>query len=247
MLISDEDFANPAMIREVLGLLHEYPSVGVLRGAIVPVTGVKPRNSHSRPDASFMRGEEALMNYSFSNNYMSGVIYNRGLFMALGLLDRLQNGIDSNAIYPHLYLDLLACAVTDVVTTAQVCCFEGEAQILEGNDPYKYTAPYSFGSRVDQFVVLRDAAWEAVGLVKEPFDIKLFIAVYLRLCEKYMFLITKVNSPMYLKNQVHPGMLHQAMFYVCAAAISMHPEIAEFETYVFEEIKKLQIKYEPYL
>ena len=50
-----------------------------------------------------------------------------------------------------------------------------------------------------------------------------------------------------LKNQIHPGLLHQAMFYVCAAAISLHPEIAEFETYVFEEIKKLHIKYEPYL
>ena len=247
MLISDEDFANPAMIREVLGLLHEYPSVGVLRGSIVPVTGVKPRNSHNNVDASFIRGEEALMNYSFTNNYMSGVIYNRKLLQALGLLDRLEKGVDSNAIYPHLYLDLLASAVTDVVTTAQVCCFEGEPQILEGNDPYKYCAPYSFGSRVDQFIVLRDAAWEAVSLVKKPFDIKFFIAVYLRLCEKYMFLVTRVNSGMYLKNQIHPGLLHQAMFYVCAAAISLHPEIAEFETYVFEEIKKLHIKYEPYL
>ncbi len=247
MLISDEDFANPEMIREVLGLLHEYPSVGVLRGAIEPVPGVKPRNSHNRQDASFMRGEEALMNYSFSNNYMSGVIYNRRLLMALGLLDKLEKGVDSNAIYPHLYLDLLACAVTDVVTTAQVCCLEGEAQIAEGNEPHKYEAPYSFGSRVDQFIVLRDAAWEAVGLVKQPFDIKMFIAVYLRLCEKYMFLITRVNSAMYLKNQIHPGILHQAMFYMCAAAISLYPEIAEFETYVFEELKKLHTKYEPYL
>jgi hypothetical protein len=247
MLISDEDLANPVMIREVLELLHEYPSVGVLRGAIVPVAGVKPRNSHQRPDASFFRGEEALMNYSFANNYMSGVIYNRGLLIDLGLIDRLSKGIDSNAIYPHLYLDLLACAVTDVVTTAQICCFEGEAQISAGNEPEKYTAPYSFGSRIDQFIVLRDAAWEAVGLVAESFDIKLFIAVYLRLCEKYMFLITRVNSPMYLKNRIHPGMLHQAMLYICSAAISLHPEIAEFETYLFEELKKLHIKYEPYL
>jgi hypothetical protein len=217
-----------------------------MRGSIAPVAGVNPRNSHGRADFSYMRGAEALMGYAFSNNYMSGVIYNRQLLKDLGLVDRLSKGIDSNAIYPHLYLDLLASAVTDVVTTTQICCFEGADQINEGNDPKRYSAPYSFGSRIDQFVVLRDATFEAVGLIKEPFDKQLFATMYLKLCEKYMYLITRVNSPMYLQNKVHPGLLHQAMLYVCGAAISMYPEIAEFETFLFTEIQKIHDKYKPY-
>jgi hypothetical protein len=52
---------------------------------------------------------------------------------------------------------------------------------------------------------------------------------------------------MYLKNKLHPGLLHQAMVYVCGAGIGMHAELAEYEDYMFEEINKLRIKYEPYL
>jgi hypothetical protein len=247
MIMSDEDFANPEMIREVLPLLHEYPQVGIMRGSIAPMEGVSPKNSNSRPDASFKRGEEALLGFTFSNNYFSGIIYHRQLLTDLGLIERLSQGIERNAIYPHLYLDLLACALTDVVTTTKIACFEGREQMMVENMPSNYAPPYSFGSRVDQFIILRDSSYEAVSLIGEPFDKALFAAVYLRLCEKYMFLITQVNGPMYLQHGIHPGLLHQAMLYICGAAISLSSEISDFESYLFEEIKKLHSKYEPYV
>jgi len=247
MLLSDEDFANPEMIRDVLPLLYQYPGVGVMRGSIAPAEGVKPQNSHNRPDASFIRGEEALMNFAYTNNYFSGTIYNRRLFHELGLIDRFTAGITQNAIYPHLYLELLAAAVSDVVTTSQICCFEGPSQLMAGNLPYSYAMPYSFGSRVDQFYILRESTWEAVALVKEPLDVELFATLYLKLCEKYMYLITRVNSPMYLQHKIHPGILLQAMLYVCGAGISLYPELSQHETFIFTEIKKLQEKYEPFL
>jgi len=247
MLVSDEDFANTDMIRNILPLLTQFPSVGVMRGGISPVEGVKPQNSHNRLDASYIRGQEALMGFAYANNYFSGTIYNRQLFFDLGLIEKLTNGINQNAIYPHLYLELLAAAVSDVVTTSQISCFEGSSQLLDCNRPNSYSGPYSFGSRVDQFVILRDATWEAVGLVKQPFDIQLFATMYLKLCEKYMFLITRVNSNMYLQHRVHTGLLHEAMLYICGAAISLYPEVAPFETYLFSEIKKIHDKYRPYV
>ena len=168
-------------------------------------------------------------------------------FFDLGLIDRLVNELGRNAVYPHLYLELLACAVSDVVSTSQICCFEGAEQTMEGNLPDSYAAPYSFGSRVDQFFVLRDAALEAVGLVKQPFDKQLFATIYLKLCEKYMYLTTKVNVSMYLRNNIHPDFLHQAMVYVCGAGISMYPGFADIQAFIYEEIQKLDKKYEPYL
>lgn len=247
MIVSDEDFANIAMIKDVLPLLHAYPNVGIMRGSMVPVDGVKPANSYARADISFIAGEEALMGFSFVNNYVSGTIYNRELLIDTGIVERLRNQIDRHQGYPHLYFELLASAVTDVVSTSLISCFEGASQICSDGDPYNYLTSYSFGSRVDQFVMLRNGIQEAVGLLGEPFDKALFAAIYLRLCEKYMYLITKVNSPLYLMNKIHPGLLLHAMLYFCGAAISMHSEVSEFETTLFEEIKKLHAKYEPYI
>lgn len=246
MVMSDEDFANPAMIREVLPLLHNYPGVGIMRGSMTPLEGVTARNSYLRSDVSLILGEEALLGYAFLNNYFSGTIYHRQLLINLGLIDRLSENIDIQSIYPHLYLELLTCAVADVVTTSKICCYEGYDQPAKHNMPSNYATPYSFGSRVDQFIILRDAVMEAVGLIDGGFDWNIFVNVYLRLCEKYFFLITQVNSPMYIQNKVHPGLLHQAMLYVCGASISMYPEITEYQTYIFEEIQKLHHKYEPY-
>ncbi len=256
MIVSDEDFANSDMIRQVLPALTTLPNLGIVRGAIVPVEGVNPRNSHSRAEQSFFAGEEALSNFTFSNNYMSGTVYNRELLTNYGLVERLANGLDKNRVYPHLYMDMLVCALCDVITTSEIACFEGLEQItIDGGDlvlgvskgPMDYNAPYSFGSRIDQFIVLRDAVWESVGLVEEPFNKALFVKIYLRLCEKYMYLITRVNSPMYLQHKIHPGLLHQAMLHVCGAAIGMYPELSDFETYLFLEIHKLHAKYEPFV
>lgn len=244
MIMSDEDFANPDMIRNVLPLLQQYPTVGVMRGSIAPVEGVAPKNSHNRSDTSWMSGEEAIMGFAFSNNYFSGTIYNRQLLIELGLIARLASGIEKHGIYPHLYLELLTGSLTDIVTTTQICCFEGEAQIASHNNPLNYAAPYSFGSRVDQFIVLRDAIREAVLLVNNDFNLELFVKIYLKLCNKYFYLISTVNSPMYVKNSIHPGLLHQSMLYICGAAIAMYPEIQSCDTEIYAAIQKIHANYE---
>lgn len=252
MILSDEDYANPTMIRQILPALS-LPNLGIIRGGIAPVEGMKPRNSHPRPDQSYFAGAEALTNFTFTNNYFSGTIYNTRLIKEYGLLDAFRQGLSRNRVYPHLYLELLMCAKCDVISTSEIACFEGyEQHIEESGDPLfgktkgpsEYAAPYSFGSRVDQFIILRDAIREAVSLIGEPFDTTLFVLMYLRLCEKYFYLITQVNSPMYISHQVHPGLLHQAMLYICGASISMYPEIQHCDTQIFAEIQKIHQRYE---
>lgn len=252
MILSDEDYANPDMIRQILPALS-LPNLGIIRGGIAPVEGMKPRNSHSRHDRSYFAGQEALTNFTFTNNYFSGTIYNVKLIKEYGLLDAFRNGLSRNRVYPHLYLELLICAKCDVITTSEIACFEGYEQHIEDSGdplfgktkgPGEYAAPYSFGSRVDQFIILRDAIREAVSLIGDPFDGTLFVLLYLRLCEKYFYLITQVNSPMYLSHQVHPGLLHQAMLYICGASIAMYPEIQHCDTQIFAEIQKIHARYE---
>lgn len=246
MVLSDEDFANPEMIRTVIPLLHQYPTVGIMRGSIGVVEGVEGRNSFDFADASYRAGEEALLGFYQQNNYFSGTIYNRQLLNSLGLVQKLAERIDDYgvAIYPHSYLELLACALTDVVTTEQIACFEGPEQALPGNTPNQYVQPYSFGSRVDQFIIMRDTLIDAVSLMGEAFDKALFVTLYLKLCEKYMYLITYVNAPMYESNLIHPGLLHQAFFLIANSAVADYADLAEYRPAIQEELKRIRAKYD---
>lgn len=243
MLISDEDFANLAMIRKVLPNLHARPDLAVLRGGVLPLEGQYPRNSYNSADIIFSKGEEALLNYSLTYNYMSGIIFNREILLKNGLIELLRNGINSNSIYPHLYLELLACAMFDAATTSEISCFEGEEQHNMGNTPSNYSPPYSFGSRIDQFIALRDAIRQAIALMPEPFDNKLFIDMYLLLCEKYMRLITLVNYPLYVKHQLDLSLLQDSMLRIFGAAIYTYPDLEPFEDYTFTEIHKIYSRY----
>ena len=248
MMLSDEDFANVEMIRDVLPLLQQYPSVGVMRGSLATVEGAESRNSFDYADASYMAGEEAMIGFYMENNYFSGTIYHRDLLNEKGLIDMLANRIDDYgvAIYPHMYLDLIAAAVSDVVTTSKIAVFEGHEQALRNNAPDSYIQPYSFGSRIDQFIIMRNCLEDAVGLMGEPFDVALFATMYLKLCEKYLFLVSYVNADMYQSHQVHPGLLNHAMYLLCCSAINEYPELADYHSSIMDELTRLKEKYDVY-
>lgn len=252
MVISDEDFANPDMIRKYLPTLASQSNLAILRGSMTAMPGVTPRNSHIREQSTFAAGNEALSHFSLANNYVSGTIYNRELAARNGLIERLAKGLHKNRVYPHLYMDILLCARGDVMTVPDQACFEGAEEITTGGDPIlgvcrgpsRYNPPYSFGSRVDQFIVLRDAFREAVALIDGDFDHNLFVKLYLRLCEKYLYLISIINGPMYLDHKLHPALLQQSMLYVCGAAISLYPELQQVDTQIFEAIQRIHAKYQ---
>lgn len=251
MVVSDEDFANPEMIRNALQQLEASPNLGIYRGSMAPMPGVRPRNSHTRADQSYEAGANALHGFSFANNYMSGTIYNRALAERYGLIARLRNGMEQQRVYPHLYMELLMAAVSDVVTTSQLACYEGQEQITTGGDPLlgvghgplHYNPPYSFGSRVDQFIVLRDGLREAVSLMPGEYNHTLFVNLYLRLCEKYFHLISNINSPLYTKYVMNVPLLQESFLYICGAAISLYPELGGSDTQIFEAIQKIYLRY----
>lgn len=242
MVISDEDIPNTDMIRSVLPLLKSKPELGVLRGGVGPQPGREPVNSFDMPETYFAAGNEAMLHYALFNNYFSGTIYHCALARRHGLVERLRQGVDANRIYPHLYFELLISARCDAATTPLISCFEGEEQPLTGPEDghvAKYNPPYSFGSRVDQFIILRDAIREAVGLVREAYDYQLFVMMYLRLCEKYFHLISHVNMPLYHNNRIHTGLLQKSMLYVCGAGISGYPELAPASEEIFSRIAQI--------
>jgi glycosyltransferase involved in cell wall biosynthesis len=243
MLISDEDYANSDMIRQVLPELQASPNLAVLRGSIACIKGARPRNVCNYPNMRFSKGEVAMLYFCLNNTYMSGVIYNRELLVQSGVIELLRGGINDNSIYPHLYLELLACALFDAATTEEISCHEGEEKPTLGNRAGDYAPPYSFGSRVDQFIVLRSAIRQAIALMPGDFDNHLFIMMYLELCKRYMRLISQVNSPLYIKNKLHLGLLQDSLFEIFGAAIFAYPDLVPYEEYLFTEIHKIYASY----
>ena len=89
-----------------------------------------------------------------------------------------------------------------------------------------YPGAYSFGGRVDQIFLLRDAFREAIQLIGQEFDLPLFIISYLRLCEKYCYLVTQVNAATYANHGIHPEFLHQSLLPIFEAGLTTYPEMS---------------------
>ncbi|MBF0460512.1 MAG: glycosyltransferase [Magnetococcales bacterium] len=248
MLCSDEDLPRLPSMRNLLPLLQAQDNLCVLRGSIVPEEGARPQNAIIWPENRYAAGSEALLHYGMLNNYISGTFYNRALAQEKGLVERLRQGIDGQRIYAHLYFELLAASQCDVMTTPEVVITEGQPQFLTDATaavPMRYQPPYSFGSRIDQIIVLRDALIEAVGLVHEPFDLDLFLRMYLRLCEKYFRLVSLVNRPLYQNHALHLELLQKSLLYVCTAGISCYPAVEPYRAKMIEEITKIFFRYQP--
>lgn len=243
MLISDEDYANTDMIRKVLPNLQASPNLAILRGEVRCIKGQRPRNAHSLPNMTFQKGWEALFGFCLTNSYMSGAIYNRQALLQSGVIERLRKGIQRNYVYPHLYLELLTCALFDAAFTEEMSCCEGEEKPTLGNRVMDYTPPYSFGSRVDQFIILRDAMREAISLMAGPFNHKLFMFMYLQLCNRYMKFITELNDTLYAKNNLNLGLLQDSLFQIFGAGVFAYPELLSYEEQIFDDIHKIYIQY----
>lgn len=240
MFISDEDRPNLAIIPTALNLSKERPTLGIIRGSILPLMPGDPRrNSFTLRDEVYTAGKDALRLYALSNNYLSGTIYNKRLLSELGLIERFEKNLLLHHAYPHLYLECLACAVTDVALCAETSCFEGTPQFLSSGPNVCYIPPYSFGCRVDQFLVLRDCLREAVEILDSPFNSELFGNLYLRHTAKYFHLVGRANAALYAKNGIDVGVAVRSFAYFACAAMIRLKECEQHRDFLMEEIDKL--------
>ena len=246
MMLSDEDFPLLQAVHEAVPAIYGDSTIGIIRGAIGSMPNAPKLNASTEQDAVLKAGEEALLGFTLTNNYFSGTIYNRSLLEKYKLLERLESNLQTHASYPLLYLEILVCALCDVKTMSAQICIEGEPQ-HEGQDQPApttyYPGAYSFGGRVDQFFLLRDAFREAIDLIDGEFDTPLFLITYLRLCEKYCYLIVHVNAPTYANHGIHPEFLHRSLLSIFEAGLTTYPEIKDIYPSVQAEIIKIHDKY----
>jgi len=249
MIMSDEDRPNVKDLNKVLSKILNDNNIGIIRGSIKSMVPNWYANSIQHINNYYHAGKEALEHYAFSNNYLSGTIYNRNIILNYHLHKRLESNLGKHAIYPHLYLESLLCAISDIKMVSRILSFEGvneqtidESGMILG-DVSVYKAPYTFGGRIDLMILLRDAVYEALGLIDKDIDMKLFFGLYFKIVEKTFFLISKVNSPLYISSKLNIKYLQESLLYCAYASILEYKEFKQIEDNIKEILNKIYIKY----
>lgn len=230
MMISDEDYPDMSGVKEVLPYFERNKDLGIIRGTILAEEGVMPCAA-PLPNAFFKAGKEAISGYGLLNNYPSGTIYNRKIVIKNEFNKALRVKIVDQAAYPHLYLELFICSKSDVMTVNTVCAHQGPTQLTkttkgdELGGHFRWRAPFSYGSRIDQFIVLRDALYEIVSIIDKNRDDLFFVTLYLGLVRKWFYLISQVNMPMYQKHKIHSELVKESFFAFACSAILVYPEL----------------------
>jgi len=245
MIMSDEDIPNVKNLEKLLPQIIDCDNIGIIRGSIESLSEDWQGNSIKLIDRHYKAGKEALNNFAFTNNYLSGTIYSRDIILNNNLLQRLQINIGKQAIYPHLYLESLLCATSDVKLVCDTLSFEGigEKTFDEAgditSDMNDYKMPYTFGGRVDQMIVFRDAIYEAIGLMDKKIDMDLFLSLYLKTIHKTFYLISRANAPMYIKNNLSVIYLQESLLHCAFASIVTYKEFKDKHEYIINSLNQM--------
>ena len=245
MIISDEDFVNFDCFESIISDLDRVKNIGACRPAVLPHKDLEiPLNSFTRQDKYFKAGQEALHNFSFSNNYLSGIIYNLDLINSKNILETFDKNILRHVSYPHLYLDMLVAATCDVSTTSKASALENkpEATLIGSGNNFSHVGLYGFGERVNQFLEFRDAIVNSVDLMNFNSDskkIELFVNLFLKLAQRYFFLIFKAGINNYLTNKMEISCLKESFFMVVCSSCVNHPYIGSYKSQLLDKLTEI--------
>ena len=229
LVVSDEDFPSVEALDEMVPFLQNNRDIGGIRTSLGTLPGVQKGQAHIFKDKVFKKGSvEGITDFGLNGNYISGQIYNAPLLNKLNIPQRLKKNIHANQWYPHLYLNVLAAANSRTMLSSSITCYEGTTDAYRPEETKDYFGPFSYGTRVDQFIALRNVIYEGYidiknsGQTKE-FDIMGFYEAYRQLCSKYQFLIFMAQGGMYKDQLINLDFLSSAFSLLCLSSVEKLP------------------------
>ena len=227
LVVSDEDFPSIQGLSELTPFLKDNRDIGGIRASLGTLLGVKASQACKFDDQLFEK-VDGINSFGLSGNYISGQIYNAPVLNKLNIPQRLKKNIHANQFYPHLYLNILAAANTRTLFSSKVVCYEGTADAYRPEEVKDYFGPFSYGTRVDQFIALRNAIYEGYMDIKNSntnsqFDMTGFYNSYLSLCSKYQFLIFMAQGKMYRDQMINLDFLSSSFSLLCIGSVEKLP------------------------
>lgn len=146
MLVSDEDDVIIEALEHYLHLLDTHKELGQVR----PRTMFQYENMTK--DAYYKCGTDAFFGGLFQNSYLSGIIYNREMFLRADIGSWNKNYADNEFYhpYPHLWWHALLALEGDYAIDTVICIREGDSVMREEGERYKndgvdYAGDYESG------------------------------------------------------------------------------------------------------
>ena len=246
MVVSDEDEINFDFVKNLHPRLLNFGDVGAIRPSLDSKGNNKLRQATIFSDKVYDPGPEAISNFGLTGNYISGCIYNKTLLKKFNFDVQLKKNMHEHRTYPHLYMNILAASSTKTMFMSDVSCFENAPEEVSSRE-IDYFGAYSFGSRTDQFVSLRNAMLEAVLNTSESFNAEGFYDCYKLLCTKYLRLIGYINTNMYEAHALEHSTLTRSFVLFCLASAQKMPNYedysAELEKHLVEKETQFNSKY----
>lgn len=215
----------------------DWSKTATARGSIIAPEGQEARECFTMKDVCLHKGGEAIVNYIGANAKASGTAYNLDLIPP-DALERYHAHAPRNTAYPHLQLDVLAAAYGDVVLTTAASAIEGPP-LDNAIVPSAYDDTYSFGSRMDQHLGLRDALFDAVRVSETPDDVEMMAAAYVRLCARTLRMVTHVNRRQYERARCDATGYGIAAANKCIADIRDFAWLAPMRDWMVEQINAM--------
>ena len=246
MVVSDEDEPVFDELDGFNSFLRKNRDIGGIRTSLGTVPGANLAHSQAMTleDKVFEKGSlDGITDFGFAGTYISGQIYNAPLLNKFNIPQRLKKNITANLSYPHLYIHVLAAANTRTMYSSTIACLQGTAQIVRPEEFTDYFGPFSYGSRIDQFVALRNALIEAFKDIQHNnpdggFDAIEFYKAYSGLCCKYCYLILRPQGRMYQNQMINLDILSRSFIMFCLAAVEGMPLFDRFKEALATELTK---------
>ncbi len=232
IIVSDEDVPCLKTLNKMTPFLRENLDIGAIHTSLGTMPGVTQAQAHQCTDKIYEKGT-GLGTFGLLGNYITGQIYNGPLLKKFNIPQRLKNNIYENRYYPHLYLNILAAANTRTALSSHVACLEGQIEEYLPEDkgrhsPFDYFGTFSYGTRVDQFIALRNALFEGYKDIcnadpRKQLNMTEFYKAYLSLCAKYQFLILGANGAMYRDEHINLDLLSNSFSLFSISAVEKLP------------------------
>lgn len=212
LLISDEDLVNFNHLDKVLNMLDQ---------SMETIALVRTSSTHHNTQTSktAQAGEEALLSYMLTSNYMSGMILNNRLLKEHKAVEYVKNNLDNSTCfwYPHMFWELLLCQYGTVKGTDLILVNEGQVEATDCEKveiaESKVEVPYyaTIEGRLEQHKgflnIFRDleACQKSTDLLRK---------MYIKLSAKTLFLVA-LSIRVYYKNTNENllGLLNRAYAY----------------------------------
>jgi glycosyltransferase involved in cell wall biosynthesis len=246
LFVSDEDIPNIEFIANNYDFFKSNIDIGCIRTSTQCDTdGDEALNAYICDDEELSPGIQAIAKFAVNGNYLSGSIYNKDLLTSSGIFQALQDNKLSQAVYPHMYLNMKCAAKHKTRTTSEISVFLGKANSAEYDECLQevsgYFGVYAFGSRLDQFISFRDALLECTkDLGNNNFDPEVFYVAYLDIVTKFMQLITLTDYVGYLRHGLALNSLTQSFCHFAIAAVRHFPMYEQIETALIDDIIKIE-------